>query len=155
MLKDSIYVKIVNADETFNLRASVLRDGRMENVSFDGDNDESTVHFAAMFYGSTIGIASLYRREPSRDLEVKREHAYQLRGMAVDSEYRGMDAGTKIIRYAEEHLRDIHGMSGVLIWCNARTSAVPFYEKMDFERIGEEFEIEGVGPHYLMYKTIS
>jgi hypothetical protein len=36
------------------------------------------------------------------------------------------------------------------VWCNARTPAVGFYEKLGFSTIGEEFELPPIGPHYLM-----
>ena len=41
------------------------------------------------------------------------------------------------------------------VWCNARTSAKGFYETMDFESLGDTFEIEGVGPHILMSRKIN
>ena len=41
-----------------------------------------------------------------------------------------------------------------LLWCNARTSAMGFYQNVGFEKIGEEFDIPTVGPHVLMFKKI-
>ena len=40
------------------------------------------------------------------------------------------------------------------IWANARTSAWGFYEKLGYKILGEQFEIKGIGPHYLIYKVI-
>lgn len=36
------------------------------------------------------------------------------------------------------------------IWCNARRSAVAFYEAAGFVVCSDEFEITGIGPHYVM-----
>ncbi|PWB20002.1 GNAT family N-acetyltransferase, partial [Flavobacterium sp. HTF] len=41
-----------------------------------------------------------------------------------------------------------------LIWFNARTAAVGFYKKLNYQTIGEAFDIKDVGEHYLMYKEI-
>ena len=36
------------------------------------------------------------------------------------------------------------------LWCTARTNVATFYERYDFERVGDVFEVEGAGPHVLM-----
>jgi ribosomal protein S18 acetylase RimI-like enzyme len=42
-----------------------------------------------------------------------------------------------------------------LLWCNARVSAVGFYEKVGFTKANNNiFEIEEIGPHILMLKTV-
>jgi GNAT superfamily N-acetyltransferase len=42
-----------------------------------------------------------------------------------------------------------------LLWCNARVSAIGFYEKVGFKKFnGEVFEIDEIGPHVLMFKNI-
>ncbi|MAE73565.1 MAG: GNAT family N-acetyltransferase, partial [Bdellovibrionaceae bacterium] len=40
------------------------------------------------------------------------------------------------------------------LWCNARTSAVPLYDRAGFTKIGDEFEIDPIGPHFLMVRLI-
>ncbi len=39
--------------------------------------------------------------------------------------------------------------SAALAWCNGRSVARGFYERHGFEVRGEEFVIEGVGPHFV------
>ena len=34
-----------------------------------------------------------------------------------------------------------------ILWCNARTTAFGFYEKMGFNIVGDEFDIPNLGPH--------
>ena len=41
-----------------------------------------------------------------------------------------------------------------LAWCNARTSACAYYEKLGFTPRGGEFEIEGIGPHFVMVRAV-
>ncbi|MBS7233157.1 GNAT family N-acetyltransferase [Flavobacterium psychroterrae] len=35
-----------------------------------------------------------------------------------------------------------------LIWLNARTAAVGLYKKMDYQPLGEPFDIKDMGEHY-------
>jgi len=41
-----------------------------------------------------------------------------------------------------------------MVWCNARLVAVEFYKSIGFKIIGDLFDIQGIGPHYYMYKKI-
>lgn len=40
----------------------------------------------------------------------------------------------------------------VVIWFNARQSAVEFYKKLNYQIIDKPFEIGEIGTHYIMYK---
>jgi predicted GNAT family N-acyltransferase len=40
------------------------------------------------------------------------------------------------------------------LWCNARTTAQGFYEKVGFEVVSDVFDIPGIGPHVVMIKYI-
>ena len=49
---------------------------------------------------------------------------------------------------------DIKNLGGDLIWCRARLVAIDFYQSIGFLKIGPIYEIEGIGPHYTMYKYL-
>ncbi len=74
---------------------------------------------------------------------------YQLRGMAILNAYRRLGLGKKLLLYGERLLRD---KKVDLIWCNAREVALQFYKTNGFSSIGEPFNIQEIGTHYLMYK---
>jgi predicted GNAT family N-acyltransferase len=40
------------------------------------------------------------------------------------------------------------------VWCNARTPALRLYERAGFERESGEFEIPGIGPHFVMARRV-
>ncbi len=67
--------------------------------------------------------------------------------MATDPEFQGIGAGKRLMTFAIEHIK---AQRADMIWCNARVIAIPFYEKMGFEIKGDQFEIPGIGPHFLM-----
>jgi ribosomal protein S18 acetylase RimI-like enzyme len=79
------------------------------------------------------------------------ENQYQIRGMAVLSEFQKKGFGEALLEYCENEIRL---KSGNLIWFNARETAVGFYEKSGYEILGDQFEIPDVGPHYILFKAI-
>ena len=44
---------------------------------------------------------------------------------------------------------------GPLLWCNARTPAVGFYENMRWRVVSAPFEIPTAGPHVKMVKRLT
>ena len=71
--------------------------------------------------------------------------------MAVLEAHQKKGFGKALVKYCEEYCikENID-----LIWLNTRTAAVGFYEKMNYQIIGEPFDIKDVGEHYLMFKKL-
>ena len=127
----------------YDLRARVLRRGRPpEESRFPGDEAEGTAHLGAFAAGRCVGVVTLLR-EP-QGTGAPRE--MRLRGMAVEPEMQGRGVGAALLRRAHE----MAAGAGLEIWCNARMSAVGFYEKQGWTREGEPFDIPAIGPHTVM-----
>ena len=140
-----IEIREIRAEETYSIRQHVLRPNqKMEDCDFPGDQDSSTFHVGAFFESKLIGIASYYYEGNS---EFKEEHQYRLRGMATLPEYRGLNAGKMLIEEAGKVLKE---RGADLWWCNARTSAIGFYEKLGLLVYGDIFDIDPIGPHKRM-----
>jgi len=138
-------VRPLQAPEVRPLRGRVLRPGQPpEACVYPGDELESTLHLGIFDAQELVGIASLYW-EPPPDRPAAR--AVRLRGMATLPEVRGRGFGRLLL---EAGLERVAERGGRLIWANARTSALGFYERFGFERVGEEFDIQGIGPHFLL-----
>ena len=71
--------------------------------------------------------------------------------MATLESYRGKGLSSSLLKIAFPTIQknNVHK-----VWCNARVDAVGFYQKIGFEIIGEQFDIEDVGPHYLRQMKI-
>lgn len=120
----------------YDLRLRVLRPGRPpEYVRHDRDLDPGAVHIGAFLGRRLAGIASLL---PANGL--------QLRGMAVEPDLRKTGVGATILEYAHR----IATERNLPLWCNARDSAVGFYEKSGWVVEGEGFEVPDIGPHHVM-----
>lgn len=168
-------IRTVPAESTRALRKLVLRpDASPAELAYPGDDAESSFHLA--LYGSKkdpIGIASVYREEPPEaylvecesrfhfddDSKIDAPKYFRLRGMAVAEKYQGNGLGKQILDEAIKTLAIREAMESAsanfVLWCNARTTALRFYEAFQFSVIGEEFEIKKIGPHYFLARSVS
>ncbi|MGG6232025.1 GNAT family N-acetyltransferase [Tenacibaculum sp. SDUM215027] len=143
-----IKIKNISAQETYNIRLTVLRNNVDLPYKFKEDEHESTFHLGAFHNNKLVGIASFIQNKT----DVIKGEQFQLRGMATLPEVRGMGAGRMLVEEAKSVLKskDI-----TTLWCNARKEATGFYESLGFTIIGEEFEVEQVGLHYKMYYIVN
>lgn len=130
------------------LRHAVLRPGLPASASaYPQDEDPRTLHLAAYDdAGAVVGCATFF----PEDLDG--EAAWRLRGMATAPAARGQGYAAELLARGLAELRE---REVTLIWCNARTPAVGFYERFGFLRRGREFELPALGPHYLLVRFIS
>lgn len=141
----------VDADKRFiDFRHRWLRNGKpRETAVFRKDLSENTYHFAAVSNQKILGIVSYFDRQ--HDCFQDNLLSYQLRGMAVDQNYRQQKIGRYILKDSLVFLQS----KGIdLIWCNARKESWRFYQKYGFKSTGKFFLIPDVGQHILMYKYL-
>ncbi|WP_440121140.1 GNAT family N-acetyltransferase [Tenacibaculum sp. Ill] len=143
-----IKIKNISAQETYEIRLAVLRKNIDLPYKFKEDELENTFHLGAFYNNKLVGIASFMQNR----IDVGNGEQYQLRGMATLPEVRGMGAGRLLIEEAKRILK-VKGID--VLWCNARKEAVGFYKSLNFVTIGEEFEVQKVGPHFKMYYIVN
>jgi ribosomal protein S18 acetylase RimI-like enzyme len=142
-------IQKITSTETYPVRHIVLRAGKpIESCQFDGDELGSTHHFGYYLNNQIIGVISLFAIDNSHFITQK---SFQIRGMAVLPAFQKQGIGETLVKEVEKFCTT---QKADLIWFNARTSAVGFYQKMGYEIVGSEFEIKEVGPHFLMFKKI-
>ena len=131
------------------LQLEVLRPGQM--LSEADLVDEPGAFYVAVYddIDDVVGVATfLSEPHPARP----GPNQWRLRGMASAPTRRGEGFGAAALtRGVDEAV----ARGGVLIWANARTPAVPFYEAHGFVAEGEEFDIPPIGPHYLMTRRLA
>jgi predicted GNAT family N-acyltransferase len=141
---EQLEIRLISAEETHDIRHEILRKGQPRHtVVYKEDSMEGSFHLGAFVDGKLVGITSLYP-ESHPDLNL---NLHRLRGMATLPAVRGKGYGVQLVREAE---REVERRGSPGIWCNARTSASGFYRKLGFEVVGDEFDMPGIGPHYLM-----
>ncbi|MDW8300904.1 MAG: GNAT family N-acetyltransferase [Bacteroidia bacterium] len=139
-------IREISAEQTYPLRSEILRWGKVppEQCANPEDALPGSFHLGYFEGNELVGIAS-FHVESMPDLP--NVNAYRLRGMAVAKNYQNKGIGKKLIQHAIALLKS---KNVAYLWCNARTSAMYFYEKMNFEVFSEEFDIPNIGPHYRM-----
>lgn len=142
-------IKFISLHELLPIRNEVLREGRLspEECIFPSDSVFGIFHLGNYADGVLACIGSFH----PQTYEGFEGIGYQLRGMASVENYRGKGMGNQLLNFAIVYLRT---QKANYLWCNARKSALQFYLNMGFEVISAEFEIPGIGAHYVMYVKI-
>jgi GNAT superfamily N-acetyltransferase len=140
-------VRRASLAEIVGLRHAELRQGLpLETAHFDGDEDPGSLHCGAFLVagGEPVGCVSIVPRRGANEAD------WQLRGMATRADLARRGIGSTLLRFALDTLRAERGP--VLVWCNARVPAVPFYARQGWEVVSGVFEIPTAGPHRVMLR---
>jgi GNAT superfamily N-acetyltransferase len=142
-------IKEIPSKDTYIVRQPVLRKGKpIESCIFEGDDLNTTHHFGLFENEELTGIISLFSQT---NIIFADKNQAQIRGMAILENHQKKGFGEALVKYCEDYCRT---QNVDLIWFNARTAAVGFYKKMNYQIIGEPFDIKDVGEHYLMFKKL-
>lgn len=145
-----VSLKEISAEATRPLRHSILRPNQtLADCVYPGDDDTHSFHIGAFDNDQLICVASFFPQHTDR-LDEKLQ--YRLRGMGTVPEYRGKGIGAAVLKKGEAIAQE-RGYD--LVWCNARTTASAYYVKQGYTAFDDEFEIEGIGPHYVMWKALT
>ncbi|MEM8495666.1 MAG: GNAT family N-acetyltransferase [Planctomycetota bacterium] len=148
-----LVVDVIQAGQTHALRHAVLRPHQpIQEMVYEGDDLPTTVHLGALVGSGgsrrLVGVVTL-SVAPMPDMPRLGDH--RLRGMAVEPSEQGRGVGGRLIGEAFRH---ISRRGGQRIWCNARVSAMGFYRRHGFAIHGDEFDLPGIGPHYVLYADV-
>lgn len=142
-------VRRIQSADTWPIRHLVLRPNQTpEDCKYPLDDAAESFHLGAFQGERLIAIASFYF-ESHR--EIPGAPQFRLRGMASLPEFRGLGAGSALVRQAETIVAERHVR---VWWCNARTTVSGYYEKLGLRTQGEVFDLPPLGPHVLMYKVL-
>ena len=143
-----VRVLAVDAAAGRPLRMAVLRPHEPpERRMYAREDDAATLHVAAVGDdGSVLAVGSAMSEPHPRQ---PHEGDWRVRGMATVAELRGQGLGAIVLERLE---REARRRGARRFWCNARSGARCFYERAGYGVEGERFEIDEIGPHYLMSK---
>ena len=136
----------ISTHQTHSLRHAILRPNQpLAACVYPGDDAPTSFHLgirdADASPGDLIAIASFYREPLPGDTGGSPQ--LRIRGMAVLPEHRNKGLGRALVEAGLEIART-QSPAPTLCWCNARTTAAGYYEKLGFTPRGDEFEIEGI-----------
>ncbi len=142
-------IRFIETEDLLHIRNEVLREGRLtpDECRFPTDKIDGAFHLGYFVEDELVCVTSLFPQGYGTFTGL----GYQLRGMATLELHRGKGYGNKLVNFAVIYLRKL---GANYVWCNARKKAAKFYHDCGFEIVSDEFEVTGIGPHYVMYLKI-
>lgn len=148
----NVQVVAIAAEDTYKLRHEVLWPNAPPQ-SVHLATDSASIHLGAyanepkdgLAGPSLIGVITIHVSKPedkSTLAEPSSERLQaQFRKLAVAPEWQGRGIGSKLVEQAGMVASDAEAYS---LWCDARTSALPFYERLGMQTEGSSFMRKGV-----------
>ena len=127
---------------TVDLRDSILRKPLGLQFSAEELEAEKDSRHVACYRGDRLVGCLVLRPIAGSDV--------RMRQVAVVHELQGQGIGTALVEYAEAAARESGYCRMVL---HARETAVPFYERLGYSRVGQRFE-EVTIPHWAMERHL-
>jgi GNAT superfamily N-acetyltransferase len=124
-IRKMIEIKQITADKTWDLRQRVMWPTKPKEFVIL-HNDEDGFHYGLFENQHLISVVSLFRNG----------HLAQFRKFATEVDYQGKGYGTKLLRYLMEEAKLLKIN---LLCCDARLSAIGFYEKFGMKVASDVF----------------
>jgi GNAT superfamily N-acetyltransferase len=142
-------IKEINPELTYEIRHIVLRPNQtIKECMYETDLETGGFHVGAFHKGKLISVVSFCMENNPK---FSSEKQYRLRAMATLPEFRKLGAGRELVNYGENIIK-ARGYD--LLWCNGRTTAQEYYERLGFKIYGSIFDYPPIGPHIAMYKKL-
>lgn len=152
-------IEIVDPSLTYELRHRVLRPDRPLTETIDNDAFASSVTFGLTEGDDPriLATATVYPEDPPPAyaplvLLGETNRPWRLRAVATDAQRRSEGLGRLVLGAVIDYISE---KESALLWCNARITAQAFYAREGFLTYGPVFEVEHIGRHIVMYKTIA
>lgn len=159
-------VSIVSAERTRELRRRVLRPHQAVDDPLPGDDVRDAIHFAILDGAHGAHGAHGARSEPLCACFLLVEGypwvpapgsppadrpLWHLRSVATEPAHQRTGLGRVLMQAVLDH---VAGHGGGVLWCNARTPAVPFYQRIGLATYGDEHISHGLA-HYWMWCPVA
>lgn len=126
---DKLHIEQIRPELTWRLRREVLYP--LEALyAMKMDEDANGLHFGAFYNHELIGVVSLFQTGPD----------FQFRKFAIAPHMQYKGIGRELLQYI---IGFAQTQGGNHIWCNARCTAVNFYQKAGFVTTGQTFSKNG------------
>jgi predicted GNAT family N-acyltransferase len=126
----NIEIKKVEVDDILEIRHKVLWPDKSPDFVKVPEDDQAT-HFGLYDDGKLASVISLFPDAKS----------IRFRKFATLPQYQNKGLGSTLLTHVIDYARE---QQYEKIWCDARSSAMKFYERFDFERFSEPFFKEDV-----------
>lgn len=127
---EQIHIEQVRPDLTWRIRhAAMYPDQPYDTVKLKNDGDG--LHFALFAGDQLVSVVSLFNEGT----------VYQFRKFATIPQFQGKGYGSLLLQHLISYVRPL---GATMLWCNARSTAIPFYTKFGFSETEERFTKTGL-----------
>jgi len=124
-LQTHMEIRNISWEQTIPLRHNVLWPKKPpEYCHVEGDQD--ALHFGVFTNDELVCVASVY---------LKSDKA-RLRKFATKTDYQGQGIGSQMLKFI---LHSLKNTEAKVFWCDARESALSFYQRFGMQPYGERF----------------
>ena len=147
-VNNNIILRIVEYDSPKYFEATTLREDILRKPLGLGfkkeelEQDKNHIHIIATINEKIIGTCAL---APLNNKTLKMQR------VAIKEDFQNKGIGTLLLKFCEEYVIDFGYQE---LYCHARDSAIPFYEKHNFIAEGDLFDEDGTTPHLRMRKIL-
>ena len=120
-----IKVQRIEAVQTLALRQSVLWPDKQISELILAE-DTLGLHYGAVADAGIVAVASVFVDQPN----------CRLRKFAIDPDFQRQGIGSAMIKHIKT---DLKSRGYKTLWCDARETALPFYQSLDFQINGARF----------------
>jgi predicted GNAT family N-acyltransferase len=139
-LASMLFIEQITPHLTWQLRRDVLYPGEYKH-NMEMEEDNHGYHFGAFKDNKLVAVVSLFKHSDD----------WQFRKFAVSADMQKTGVGTQLLNYITNLVVQEHGTR---LWCNARLSAVGFYERFGFTQTGKIFNKKSID-YIIMEKALS
>ena len=120
-----VIIQQISPEQTYDLRHSVLwPDKPIEYVKVE--NDAEGYHFGALKNGEMVAVISLFVQDG----------VGRFRKFATRPDCQGQGIGSQLLNQV---MAEARRLGATVLWCDARLSAAPFYERFGMQAAGDVF----------------
>lgn len=148
-----VTVRPITVGEAFPLRRRHLRPSLPAASSrYAGDDHPAAIHLGAFAdvrgSGKLVAVVSFLPRTEHGEISTA---VYELQGLVTVPWARNQGIGAHLVA---EGITELISRGVSCLWCDGRTPAKSFYERLGFSAVGAEFVTPATGPHYRFVKEL-
>ncbi|MDR6197220.1 GNAT family N-acetyltransferase [Siphonobacter sp. SORGH_AS_0500] len=125
MHASNIQIQAIAPELTYELRHQVLWPDRPITYVILEEDFEG-LHYGAIQNDQVMGVISVFQDGEK----------YRFRKFAVHPDHQGKGVGSALLRHV---IKEMNGRSVPQLWCDARVTAIPFYERFGMKPGGAIF----------------
>lgn len=135
-----------------SIENKIIAVGRIALIAGDGSVKDPVGSNCPAFEPLGDGIKTILTDDKGEPFASRLRPAVQIRQMGTLPEFQGKGLAAKVLATLEEAAKkNWNARTG---WLQARTAAIPFYEKCGWTAYGEPYDVNKVGSHRSMWKKL-